>query len=68
MVEEKKWHQSTTIWGGLLAATASISSMFGIDLDHLTHMEVANTMVQLSGAIGALIAIYGRLNATQVIS
>jgi len=68
MVDEKKWHESTTIWGALLAVAASIMGLFGINFDVMAQAEIANTMVQLSGIVGAIIAIYGRLGATEVIS
>ena len=67
MVEEKPWHQSSTIWGALIAVIASLAGGFGLTIDAGMQGELANSIVQLTGAIGALIAIYGRLNATRVI-
>ncbi len=62
------WADATTIWGALLAVAASIMGLFGINFDVMAQAEIANTMVQLSGVVGAIIAIYGRLGATEVIS
>ena len=68
MVEEKQWFQSKTIWGGLIAATASLAGVFGISVDFVAQTELTDALVQLAGAVGALFAIYGRLSATEVIS
>jgi len=68
MIEEKTWFQSRTIWGSLVAVAASVMSLFGIQLDEMAQLEIADTFVQLSGVIGAVFAIYGRLDATEVIS
>lgn len=68
MVEEKQWYQSKTIWGALLAVGASFVSTLGISIDASTQNDLADAMIQLIGAIGAMTAIYGRLSATEIIS
>lgn len=68
MVEEKQWYKSKTIWGALLAVIASFMGLFGINLDEAAQLNIADTLVQLSGVVGSMIAIYGRLGATEVIS
>jgi hypothetical protein len=42
--------------------------MIGITLDAGDQSQIAEAMVQIVGAAGALIAIHGRLSATGVIS
>ncbi len=68
MLEEKSWYYSKTIWGGVIAAAASLSSILGVSLDPAIQGELSTAIVQLVGAIGAITAIYGRLAATEVIS
>lgn len=68
MVEEKHWYQSKTVWGALLAVTASLLSAMGISIDTAAQSDIADAMIQLVGAVGAIIAIYGRLSATEIIS
>jgi uncharacterized membrane protein len=68
MVEEKQWYQSKTIWGALLAVGASFVSTLGISVDTVAQNDLADAIIQLIGALGAMTAIYGRLSATEIIS
>ena len=68
MVDEKKWFHSTTIWGALVAVAASFSSVFGLSIEVGLQQEIADALVKLVGAVGGMVAIYGRLVATEVIS
>ncbi|WP_075997880.1 hypothetical protein [Salaquimonas pukyongi] len=68
MIDEKPWYFSKTIWGSLIAVASALGSMLGISLDQATQAELADIVVQLAGAAGALVAIYGRLAATEIIS
>jgi len=68
MVEEKQWYKSRTIWGALLAVAASFMGLFSINFDETAQMDIADTLVQLSSVIGSMVAIYGRLGATEVIA
>lgn len=68
MIEEKPWFESKTIWGSLIAVAAALASALGISIDGATQAELADIIVQFAAAGGALMAIYGRLSATHVIS
>ncbi len=68
MVEEKRWYHSRTIWGSILAVGASLAGTMGVTIDNSTQVDLADSMLQFVGAIGAMVAIYGRLSATEVIS
>ena len=68
MVEEKIWYKSRTIWGALIAVMASILGGFGFPIDDASQKELTEAAIQLIGALGAVVAIYGRLSATEVIS
>lgn len=63
MDETKQWYQSKTVWGALIAILASLLPAMGMELDDGTQGQLADNLVSLAGAIGGLVAIYGRLTA-----
>lgn len=68
MVEEKSWYQSKTIWGSLVSVAAALAASFGITVDASSQSDIATAIVQIVGGAGALLAVYGRLKATQIIA
>lgn len=68
VTDEKSWYQSKTIWGALIAVAASMSGSIGYSISPANQAELAQAMVQLVGAVGALVAVYGRLSATDIIN
>ena len=67
MVEEKPWYLSRTIWGSLVAVTAALAGLAGIAVDGAMQTQLADALLELVAAAGALVAIWGRLNATNII-
>jgi hypothetical protein len=67
MVEEKPWYLSRTIWGSLVSVSAALAATLGIAIDAPSQTAIADAAVQIAGAAGALVAIYGRLAATRII-
>ena len=63
MEEMKQWYLSKTVWGALIAIVASLLPSAGLALDAGAQSQLADDLVSLAGAIGGLIAIYGRLTA-----
>ena len=63
MDEMKQWYLSKTVWGALIAIAAGLLQAAGIDLSPATRSDIADNIVSLAGAIGGLVAIYGRLTA-----
>ncbi|MGE7371026.1 hypothetical protein ACQKKX_18465 [Neorhizobium sp. NPDC001467] len=59
----KAWYQSKTVWGALIAIAASLLQMTGLTIDDATQGEIADLAVTAVGAIGGLLAIYGRIAA-----
>jgi len=55
-------------WCDVIAVAAGLLSGLGYTVDPTSQAELAETIVQLAGAAGALFAIYGRLSATDIIS
>jgi len=63
MNDSKQWYLSKTVWGALVAILASLLQVSGIDFDAAGQDQLADNLVALSGAIGGLIALYGRMSA-----
>lgn len=61
------WSDAKTIWGSLIAVCSALAATFGIAIDAESQLALAEAAVQIVGAVGALVAIYGRLTATRVI-
>lgn len=63
MNEVKQWYASKTVWGALIAILASLLQAMGIEFESAAQDQLADNLVSLAGAVGGLIAIYGRLTA-----
>lgn len=55
-------------WCDVIAVAAALASAMGISIDGPTQSELADIIVQFAAAGGALLAIYGRLSATHIIT
>lgn len=66
-MDEKEWYKSKTVWGGLIAVGAAVAGGFGVVVDADTQSQVADIIVVVIGAVGGLIAIYGRVKAGMTI-
>jgi hypothetical protein len=65
MTETKGALSSTAVWGGIVALVSSlagIASGLGVDVDPQSTAEVTT---QALGAIGGLVAIWGRIRASK---
>lgn len=60
----KNWYQSKTIWGALIAVAASALQLAGLEIGAAEQAELADIAVTLTGAVGGLLALYGRICAT----
>lgn len=63
MIDTKYWYQSKTVWGALIAILASVMHAGGFELGSEAQNELADGIVALAGAVGGLLALYGRLSA-----
>lgn len=68
MNDTKPWYMSRTVWGALVAIAASIGGAFGIMITQADQVEIADTVLQIVGTVGGLIALYGRLSAQKVLT
>jgi uncharacterized membrane protein len=60
----KAWYQSKTIWGALIAIAAPLAQVIGLQLSADMQGELADIAVTFAGAIGGLLALYGRVVAS----
>ncbi|MCL6707571.1 hypothetical protein M8R20_11215 [Pseudomonas sp. R2.Fl] len=67
MQDSKNWYESKTVWGGLLAVTAPLLDLAGFSIDAGMQADLADRLVTLAGAVGGLLAIWGRLTANSAI-
>ncbi len=68
MIDEKPWYLSKTIWGSLIAVAAALAATAGITIDGQNQQVISDAILQVIAAAGALLSIYGRLTATDLIS
>ncbi len=59
----KTWWQSKTVWGGLVAVAAALTKASGAEISLADQSAITDALVNLMGAVGGLLAIYGRLAA-----
>jgi hypothetical protein len=67
MQEEKKWWESRTVWGGLVAIGAAAAGAAGYQVDADTQGQAVELILAGITAVGGLLAIVGRVKATKAI-
>ncbi|QND52405.1 hypothetical protein HB779_11175 [Phyllobacterium sp. 628] len=68
MTKEKAWYLSKTIWASIATILLSCSGFFNVSLDHATQADLAQTVTQFLTALSGIVAFFGRLDATALIS
>ncbi|WP_377287811.1 hypothetical protein [Rhizobium sp. SG2393] len=63
MPDMKNWYESKAVWGGIVAAGASLAGLLGVDLPDGAGHDLVEALTALAGAIGGLVAVYGRISA-----
>lgn len=67
MSDLKNWYSSKTIWGALVAIIASAMHFTGVDIGAADRSQIVDAIVNISGALGGLLAVYGRVTAKSAI-
>ena len=62
-MNNKPWWKSKGVWGGVVAALAAVAAVFGITVDEVTQKVILDAIVAVTAAIGAILAIVGRVKA-----
>jgi len=65
MTESKKWWESKTVWGGIIAVLSAIAGAFGYTVSPDMQAELATNITAIGGAVGGVLAVYGRVKATK---
>ena len=67
MSDAKPWYQSRSIWGGLVALVAGVGGIVGVEVDAATSETLILSLTNGAAAIGAVVAILGRLAAQKTL-
>ena len=68
MIDTKTPFASKTIWGAVLMLGALVLNALGYDLIQEDQALIVEVLVTAVGAVGTLLAIFGRLTATRKIA
>lgn len=64
MEDIKNWYRSRTIWGAIIAISASLAHAGGYNLSVADQGQLVEAALSLAGTAGGLIAIWGRMKAS----
>ncbi len=67
MTDSKPWYMSKTVWGALVAILASILHLGGVELGVAEQGQLLDAVMGIVGSMGGLLAVYGRIMASQVL-
>lgn len=68
MYDVKSIFASKTIWGGIIALVASAAAIWGYSVTPADQAQIVELITGIGGAIGSVLAIYGRIVATKKIA
>jgi hypothetical protein len=68
MTNEKSWFASKTIWASIVTIGLSCSGFFNGSLESADHASLSDTIVQFLTALSGVVALFGRIGATTLIS
>ncbi len=54
MPDMKNWYESKAVWGGIVAAGASLAGLLGVDLPDGAGHDLVEALTALAGAIGGI--------------
>lgn len=63
MEDSKPWYTSRTIWASIVTFAALLGGAFGLPVEDGEQQALVDALLQAAAALGALIAIIGRLAA-----
>jgi hypothetical protein len=68
MTSMKSWYLSKTIWAAIITIATSFAGLMGIPAGLLDNSALAEAVVQGITALMGVVAILGRMNASQKIA
>lgn len=63
MTVSKPWYHSRTIWASIVTLAALLAAALGIPVEDGEQQALVDALLQAAAALGALVAIVGRLVA-----
>lgn len=63
MPDEKKWYQSKTIWGAIVALGAAAAGIFGMQVDASNTDALIVGVTNAATAVGAVLVTLGRIKS-----
>jgi len=63
LTETKPWYQSKTIIGGVVTIAAALGGAFGLHIDPTTQQGLVAAILYLTGGVGGVVSIIGRIAA-----
>ncbi|EKF19775.1 hypothetical protein [Nitratireductor pacificus] len=64
MTQSKPWYLSRTIWASLVTIATAAAGMLGYPVDGIDGPAVSDSVLQAITAISGLVAIFGRVLAS----
>jgi len=65
--QNKPWYQSKAVIGGAIAVAAGVAGLFGYAITPEDTAAVTDAIVAVGAAVGGILAVVGRLQATKKI-
>ncbi len=67
MMDTKPWYLSKTIWASIITICTAAGGLFGLPTGIIDNSALTETVLQAITAISGLVAIFGRVYATESI-
>ena len=67
MEAAKPWYLSRTIWASLVTIVTATAGLIGVPVAGIDNVALTDTILQAVSALAGLVAIFGRLSATNKI-
>lgn len=67
MKTSKPWYLSKTIWASLVTIGTAAAGLIGLPVSGIDNSALTETLIQAITAISGLIAIFGRMSASEKI-
>lgn len=67
MESSKPWYLSRTVWASLVTVAAALGGLMGMSIASSDQALMTEAVLQIVTAVGGVIAVLGRLSATEKI-
>ncbi len=67
MTATKPWYLSRTVWASLVTIVTAAAGLIGVPVAGIDNTALTDTILQAISALSGLVAIFGRLSATDKI-